>query len=652
MRKTILLIILLVALGTSAEYPAGEKLTIVCVGDSITYGYGLPDREHNAWPAQLQALLGGGQAVLNLGVSGTTALRQTGHSYVNTPEYRTALNSRPDIVLIKLGTNDSRPYYRKYIDSFYRDYKNLVDSFVALPSHPRVILLFPVPDFIGKGQDEPFNSDIPSYILPVIRRVAAEDRLDTVDLHTLLAGRPELFPDKLHPDAVGAGLIAGRLYQFLRGQGVGYEPPSDTGVQARLKRWQGLKFGLFMHWGTYSEWGVVESWSICPEDYDFCKRTGPYAADYATYKKAYENLQATFNPTRFDPAKWAAAARDAGMRYVVFTTKHHDGFCMFDTKYTNYRVTDPATAFSSDPRANVSRAIFDAFRRRDMMIGAYFSKVDWHSDNFWWPYFPPKDRYVNYDIHKYPERWKAYQAFNYHQVEELMTGYGPVDLLWLDGDWAKLDMAPIAGMARQHQPGLIVVDRHGEPSFENYLTPEQKVPGHYIPVPWEACMTMGNSWSYHPGEVYKSTRQLVQLLVDVVAKGGNLLLDIGPGPDGEWQEEVYRRLAEIGRWIRVNGESVYNTHPYAPYRQDKWAFTTDGKARFVSYLPADGELELPAALRIPVSPAAGNSRITLLGAAEQLSARPAGDLVEVSIPATVRKALAGQPVWVFKIEEK
>ena len=137
MRKTILLIILLVALGTSAEYPAGEKLTIVCVGDSITYGYGLPDREHNAWPAQLQALLGGGQAVLNLGVSGTTALRQTGHSYVNTPEYRTALNSRPDIVLIKLGTNDSRPYYRKYIDSFYRDFE-----FMGLQRHLKILGIF------------------------------------------------------------------------------------------------------------------------------------------------------------------------------------------------------------------------------------------------------------------------------------------------------------------------------------------------------------------------------------------------------------------------------------------------------------------------------------------------------------------------------
>ena len=117
-----------------------------------------------------------------------------------------------------------------------------------------------------------------------------------------------------------------------------YFPPTDTLVMKKLKNWSNQKFGLLMHWGTYSQWGIVESWSLCPEDEDWCKRRGPYANNYFEYKKQYENLQTTFNPKHFDPSKWSAAAASAGMKYVVFTTKHHDGFCMFDTKQTDYKV--------------------------------------------------------------------------------------------------------------------------------------------------------------------------------------------------------------------------------------------------------------------------------------------------------------------------
>jgi alpha-L-fucosidase len=256
-----------------------------------------------------------------------------------------------------------------------------------------------------------------------------------------------------------------------------YVAPTDTAVLQKLKQWQDLKFGLFMHWGPYSEWGVVESWSLCPEDEGWTQRKGPYAADYYTYKKAYENLQTTFNPTHFDPDKWVKAARDAGMKYVVFTTKHHDGFCMFDTKETDYKVTSPKTAFSTSPRSNVADEIFKAFRKQDFMIGAYFSKPDWHSPYYWNPYFPPKDRNVNYDPAKYPERWQHFKDFTFNQIRELMSNYGKIDILWLDGGWVRplnksdsvtaremgskynqdIDMPKIAQMARAKQPGLIMV---------------------------------------------------------------------------------------------------------------------------------------------------------------------------------------------------
>ncbi len=203
-----------------------------------------------------------------------------------------------------------------------------------------------------------------------------------------------------------------------------YVVPSDTLVQQKLAQWQDIKFGLLMHWGTYSEWGIVESWSICPEDEGWTQRKGPYAAKYFEYVKAYENLQTTFNPTKFDPDKWAAAAKDAGMKYVVFTTKHHDGFCMFDTKQTDYKITSSKTPFSTNPKANVAKEVFDAFRKDGFLIGAYFSKPDWHCPYYWWPYFPPKDRNVNYDPKKYPERWNDFKNYTYNQIQELMTGYG------------------------------------------------------------------------------------------------------------------------------------------------------------------------------------------------------------------------------------
>ncbi len=207
----------------------------------------------------------------------------------------------------------------------------------------------------------------------------------------------------------------------------------DSAVRSKLEWFQDQKLGVLMHWGLYCQWGVVESWSICPEDEDWTKRRGPYADDYGEYRKAYEDLKTTFNPVSFRPEDWAAAAREAGMRYLVFTTKHHDGFCMFDTRGTDYKVTDSNCPFSRNPRANITKEIFDAFRAAGLGIGAYFSKPDWHCPYYWWPYFPPFDRNVNYDIQRYPERWEAYKTFTYSQIQELMTGYGPVDILWLDG---------------------------------------------------------------------------------------------------------------------------------------------------------------------------------------------------------------------------
>ncbi len=160
----------------------------------------------------------------------------------------------------------------------------------------------------------------------------------------------------------GIILVAYLFIGRLAAQEPAYEWPKDPAVSAKLQQWQDWKFGVIIHWGAYSQWGVVESWSLCPEDEDWCTRRGPFAANYYQYKKAYEDIRKEFNPAQFSPDKWAAAAKDAGMKYVVFTTKHHDGFCMFDSKYTNYKITDTASVFSKNPKSNVANEVFSAFR--------------------------------------------------------------------------------------------------------------------------------------------------------------------------------------------------------------------------------------------------------------------------------------------------
>ncbi len=450
-----------------------------------------------------------------------------------------------------------------------------------------------------------------------------------------------------------------------------YFKPADTLVRAKIAQWQDYKFGLLMHWGTYSQWGVVESWSICPEDEGWTQRRGPYSKSYYDYVHAYEHLQTTFNPTHFDPAKWAAAAKDAGMKYVVFTTKHHDGFCMFDTKQTDYKITSSNTPFSSNPKSNVAKEVFDAFRADNFLIGAYFSKPDWHSNDYWWSYFPPKDRNVDYDPAKYPERWNAFKEYTYKQIEELMTGYGRMDLLWLDGGWVRplstvnasvewqrgirydqdVDMPRIAAMARSHQPGLIVVDRSVPGEYENYTTPEQQIPAHPMDDPWETCMTMGDSWSYVPHDHYKSTTQLVQLLVKIVSRGGNFLLNIGPSPDGDWDDTAYVRLKEIGAWLHVNGEGIYGSRTIYPWSSEN-VYLTQGKdssAVYAFYLGEDRTVILPAQVTIDKFTAKPKSHITILGRKGEFKWHQNGKQLIIDIPPALQNKPAGEYVVTFKI---
>ncbi len=478
---------------------------------------------------------------------------------------------------------------------------------------------------------------------------------------------------------IGAQLFSQVIYEEER-----YVPDSDPLMNQKLDQWQDIKFGLLMHWGSYSQWGIVESWSLCPEDYGWCQRKkGENPKNYFAYKAEYEGLKNTFNPTKFNPERWAKAAKDAGLKYVVFTTKHHDGFCMFDSKYTDYKVTDSACAFSSNPRSNIAKEIFDAFRNEGLWTGAYFSKPDWNCENYWDPYFPPLDRNVNYDPEEHPEKWNKYVDFTHNQILELMTDYGKMDILWLDGGWVSkkskeevdevykdklkntnsgfirercvnqdIKMDELVVKARKKQPGLIVVDRAVHSKNQNYLTPENRVPDKTLPYPWESCIIAGGGWSYSPNAKYMSGRDGIHMLVDIVAKGGNLLLNIAPSPEGEWQQGAYDLLKEYGEWLDINGEAIYKSNPILPYKENNICMTQqeNGNVYFI-YLSGKGELKIPSEVKIKSHIPAKGAKVTLLGSKTRLKWVKDGQGFKVLIPEKLRNNLPCNYAWSIKVSK-
>lgn len=482
-------------------------------------------------------------------------------------------------------------------------------------------------------------------------------------------------------------LVFSFLYtNTLIGQAVSpyvYKAPEDPKVLEKLENWQDLKFGLLIHWGPYSQWGIVESWSLCPEDWGWCERKmGTNPLCYFNYKQEYENLRLTFNPVGFDPERWADAARRSGMKYVVFTTKHHDGFSMWDTDYTDYKITSTSVPFHRNAKADLTKEIFAEFRNQGLWAGVYFSKADWNSPYYWNPYWPPFDRNVNYDPEVYPEKWKKFVEFTHNQLLELMTDYGEIDILWLDAGWVrklspeqinasylrKIEGAPsgfiksrtvnqdirmdeLVSNARKKQPGLIVVDRAVEGPNQNYLTPENYIPKETILHPWESCIISGGSWSWIPDPVYLTSHQAIQKLVEIVAKGGNMLLNVAPGPDGRLDEGAYKLMEGIGKWMDTNGEAIYETRPFHPYSSGSIWFTQNRhtKAVYAIYLADEKKPSLPAVVELKGVFPEPNSRISILGISGFLRWQKTDVGTKIFIPDRIQRNATNAEAWSFRI---
>jgi len=324
-------------------------------------------------------------------------------------------------------------------------------------------------------------------------------------------------------------------------------PAADAG---RLAWWREARFGLFIHWGPVSLKGTEISWSRANSN-PLCPNKGEIPVE------VYDNLYRSFNPTLFDADRWAAVAKGAGMRYVVLTAKHCDGFCLWPTRTIDYHIG--RTPF----RRDVCGELAEAVRKAGLRIGWYYSPMDWRD---------PDCR---------TKRNAAYVKRMQGQVRELVTRYGRIDLLWFDWDGGTIpwDQEATYRIVRQAQPAIIInnrldcsfgglsADRDIGPNAD-YLTPEQVIGAYNDRQPWETCMTLGTQWSWKPDDRIKSVDEVIRILAGCAGGDGNLLLNVGPMPDGRIEPRQVEVLKGVGAWLDRNGESIYGTRggPFKPGR--------------------------------------------------------------------------------------
>lgn len=402
---------------------------------------------------------------------------------------------------------------------------------------------------------------------------------------------------------VSFGLIVAAISGAARGQeALAPGAPADA-----VRAWQDLRFGMFIHWGPVSLTGHEIGWSRGRE----------------TPIEEYDALYKRFNPTNYVAAEWVAAARAAGMRYVVFTTKHHDGFCMWDTKQTDYNIM--RSPFGRD----VVKELAAACRDGGIRFGTYYSTCDWWHKDF--PLGSPggKTKKEGADLDAYVRYLRA-------QVTELVKGYGPLVTLWFDVPQV---VGPEHGietirMLRALQPDIVINNRAYSrgpgPPVGDFETPEQRIGTFNNERPWETCMTICHQWAWKPEDKMKTLEECLHALVRTAGGDGNFLFNVGPMPDGRIEERQVDRLKEMGDWLTPRGESLYATRG-GPYKPGPWgASTRKGSRIFLHVLkwPGSGDLLLPA---LPVAVKSAS----LLGAQDggPVEVKAASDGLRVAVPA-------------------
>ena len=382
--------------------------------------------------------------------------------------------------------------------------------------------------------------------------------------------------------------------------------PTETKEQhdARMQWWRDARFGLFIHWGLYAV--PAGEWKGQTSHAEWIRETAQIPLE------EYDKFVPQFNPVKFDAGEWVRTAKAAGVKYIVITSKHHDGFCLFDSKETDFDVM--STPFKRD----IMKELSDACRKEGIRICWYHSIMDWHHPD----YLPRREwetaRSVEgADLDRYVAHMKR-------QLKELTSNYGPIGVLWFDGEWEstwnEARGRDLYAYVRSLQPDIIINNRVGagragmqgltkEGAFAaDFGTPEQEIPTTGLPgIDWETCMTMNDHWGYNKHDNnWKSTEELVRNLADVASKGGNFLLNVGPTAEGLFPQASIDRLREIGKWMGVNGEAIYGTSA-SPFKQLPWGRCTqkaiDGGARLYLHVfnwPADRKLVVPSILNEPV----------------------------------------------------
>ena len=366
----------------------------------------------------------------------------------------------------------------------------------------------------------------------------------------------------------------------------------------RMAWWRQARFGMFIHWGIYAVPGGV--YDGVPQ-----KSASEWIMNTAAIPVAeYELYAQQFNPVQFDADEWVNIAKDAGMKYIVITSKHHDGFSMWDSAVTDYDIVD-ATPFGRD----ILRELRIACDKAGIKLCFYHSIMDWHHPDAQGLFHPKYN-----DTERTSPNFARYRdTYLRPQVRELVKKYDPA-VMWFDGewiaDWAEVDGKNLYNELRNMKPSLIINNRIGKgrsgmqgmnkgPGYVgDFGTPEQEIPPTGLPgVDWESCMTMNRSWGYKPcDENWKSTAQLIRNLIDIASKGGNFLLNVGPTAQGRIPRPSVERLSQMGDWLKVNGTAIYGTSA-SPYEPVDWGRFTSKPAQGLVYVhvfdwPKDGKLLL------------------------------------------------------------